>query len=75
MVKRRSKIRGYQQRKLLELYVGGVPARTAAELAGVNRNTATLYYQKVRQIIALEMLEYSPFDGEVEIDDVNTVKC
>jgi transposase len=69
MVKRRSKIRGYQQRKLLELYVGGVPARTAAELAGVNRNTATLYYQKLRQIIALEMLEDSPFDGEVEIDE------
>jgi transposase len=52
-----------------------VPARTAAELAGVNRNTATLYYQKVRQIIALEVLEDSPFDGEVEIDAVNTVKC
>jgi transposase len=39
---------GYLQNKLLELFVAGVPARIAAELAGVNRHSATLFYQKIR---------------------------
>ncbi|PHS22651.1 MAG: IS1595 family transposase, partial [Robiginitomaculum sp.] len=36
MTSRRCKISIYKQSKLLEMFVGGVPARTAAELVGVN---------------------------------------
>lgn len=33
-------------------FVAGVAARTAGELAGVNRNTAILFYCKLREVIA-----------------------
>ena len=33
-----------QLKKLLEFFVAGVTARTAAELTGVNRNSANLFY-------------------------------
>jgi transposase len=69
MAKRRCRIEGYKQNKLLELFVGGVTARTAAELVGVNRHSATLFYHKVRQMISYELEDESPFDGEVEVDE------
>jgi transposase len=69
MSRRRCRIEGYKQSKLLEMFVGGVPARTAAELVGVNRHSATLFYQKVRQMIVCELEDESPFDGEVELDE------
>jgi transposase len=40
---------------LLRLFVADVPARTAAELTGVNRNTAILFYHKLREIIAARL--------------------
>ena len=69
MVRRRCKIAIFRQSKLLEMFVGGVPARTAAELVGVNRHSATLFYHKLREIIAVELEDESPFDGEVELDE------
>jgi transposase len=69
MARRRSKISIYRQSKLMEMFVGGVPARTAAELAGINRHTATLFYRKIRQMIAYELDDDSPFSGEVELDE------
>lgn len=36
---------------------------------GVNRNTAVLYYHKLRETIAERMADESPFDGEVELDE------
>ena len=36
---------------LLEFFVAGTTARTAAELTGINRNSANLFYNKLRQII------------------------
>lgn len=70
MVERRSRLSKYKQGKLLELFVAEVTARTAAELAGVNRHTATLYYQKIRKKIA-EYLEKEAdlFECEVELDE------
>ena len=41
----------------------------AADLVGVNRNTATLFYRKLREIITEHMADESPFGGEVEIDE------
>lgn len=69
MNRRRSKISSYKQNKLLVLFVGGVTARTAAELAGINRHSATLYYQKIRAMIAQAIEDETPFDGEIEIDE------
>jgi transposase len=51
------------------MFVGGVPARTAAELADVNRHSATLFYQKIRQMIAYELEDDTPFAGEIELDE------
>lgn len=69
MQRRRCKIGSYQQNKLLEFFVAGVPARTAAELAGVNRHSATLFYHKIRDMIAYELEDESPFGGEIEVDE------
>jgi transposase len=50
--------------------VAGVPARTAAQLAGVNRNTAILFFHKLREVIVDKLAEEAPFlDGEVEVDE------
>jgi len=69
MARRASKLGIYQQIRLLELFVGGVMARTAAELVEINRHSATLYYQKIREMIAAELENECPFDGEIEIDE------
>jgi transposase len=55
---------------LLEFFVAGVTARTAAELAGVNRNSVNLFYNKLRKIIVHFTELASPFlNGEVEVDE------
>jgi transposase len=70
MKRRRCRISVYRQSKLLEYFVGGVPARTAAELAGVNRHSATLYYQKLRDVIAYELEQRNPLmAGSLELDE------
>ena len=56
--------------KLLEFFVAGVTARTAAELTGIHRNSANLFYNKLRQIIVYFTELESPFlNGEVEVDE------
>ena len=69
MVRRPAKIELSKRRRLLEHFVAGTPARSAAELVGVNRKTATLFYQKIRQMIAYELEDDTPFAGEVELDE------
>ena len=55
--------------RLLEQFAEGVSAHTAAELVGVNRNTAILYFHKMREIIAEQMAAEAPFlAGEIEVD-------
>ncbi|HID7680099.1 TPA: IS1595 family transposase, partial [Neisseria meningitidis] len=48
---RKSRLSQYKQNKLIELFVTGVTARTAAELAGVNKNTAAYYFHRLRLLI------------------------
>ncbi|NVN38061.1 hypothetical protein [Komagataeibacter swingsii] len=57
------------QKRLLEHFVAGTPARSAAELVGVNRNTATLYYRKLREIIAEQIAHEAPVSGEIEVNE------
>jgi transposase len=68
--RRRSRLRPSIQQDLIKAFVAGTPARTAAALLGVNRNTAILYYHKLREIIFEQLAAETPFfDGEVEVDE------
>jgi transposase len=68
--RRRSRLSAGVQDELLKQFVAGVPARTAAALAGVNRNTAILFYHKLRELIAARLASETPFlSGEVEVDE------
>ena len=50
--------------------MAGVPARTAADLVGVNRHTATLFYHKLRELIAAKLEAEAPFlIDDVEVDE------
>lgn len=66
---RKSRLSWYKQSRLIELFVAGTTARTAAALVDVNKTTASYYFQRLRQLIHdhgehLELLE-----GEVEVDE------
>ena len=65
----RCRISEKQQLKLLELFVAQVTARTAAELVGIHRNSAALYFHKLRQRIAARMAEVEPELGVFECDE------
>lgn len=56
------------QQKLLEHFVAGTTARAAALLVGVQANTAKLFYQRLRQLIASKQDSYV-MSGEVEVDE------
>ena len=64
-----SRLTHFQTNKLLEHFVAGTPARTAADLVGVNRNTARQFYHRLRQIIAQQIEQEWCFDGEIEVDE------
>ncbi len=65
-----SKLTDFQTNRLLEHYVAGTPARTAALLVGVNRNTVTQFYHRLRGIIAQKLsAEWTEFAGEIEVDE------
>jgi transposase len=57
---RRSRLSTEQTQRLLEHFVAGTPARTSAELVGVNRNTATYFYHRLRELIAARLDALSP---------------
>ncbi len=56
------------QQKLLEYFVAGTTARAAALLVGVQANTAKLFYQRLRQLIASKQESYL-LAGEIEADE------
>ena len=62
---RRSRLSNEQTERLLEHFVAGTPARASAALVGVNRNTARLFYHRMRELIAQRLEQASPFQGEV----------
>ena len=66
---RKSKLSWYKQSKLIELFVAGSTARTAAALVGVNKNTASYYFLRLRQLIWQYSEHLEMFDGEVEADE------
>lgn len=68
---RKSRLSNYKQSRLVEHFVAGTTARTAACLCGVNRKTAALYFLRLREIIACELEAESEamFGGEIEVDE------
>ena len=69
-VRRRSRLPAGIQRPLVVQFVASVPARTAAELVGVNRNTATLFYHKLRELIVENLARQASFlCGEIEANE------
>ena len=61
----------HKQGRLIEHFVAGTTARTAARLCGVHRNTAAYYFLRLREIIAYELEAESEamFVGEIEVDE------
>lgn len=66
---RKSRLSQYKQERLLELFIAGSTARIAAELVGVNRNTAAYYFHRLRVLIAEHVANNTRFDGEIELDE------
>lgn len=58
-----------QQLKLLDLFVAQATARTAADLVDIHRNSAALYYHKLRMRIAEKMGEVEPELAVFECDE------
>jgi len=66
---RKSRLSTHKQNRLIELFVAGSTARTAASLVGVNKNTASYYFQRLRQLIHDHSQHLEMFEGEVEADE------
>ena len=68
---RKSRLSDYKQDRLIEHFVAGTTARTAASLCGVNRKTAAFFFFRLREIIALELESEGAamFGGEIEVDE------
>lgn len=54
---------------MIEHFVAGTTARTTAAIVGVNRNTAQLFFYRLRVIIAQHQDSGLSFEGEVEADE------
>lgn len=64
------KLSNKEQLRLLEHFVAGTPARTAAEIVGVHRNSAIRFFHKLRVKIALKQQNRSEqFCGKIELDE------
>lgn len=66
---RKSRLSQHKQNKLIELFVAGVTARTAAELVNVNKTTAAYYFHRLRLLIYQKSLHLEMFEGEIEADE------
>jgi len=68
MYRRKSRLTQRQQSKLIEHFVAGTTGRAAAELVGVQPNTAIRFFMRLRQLIAGKQPSYE-LSGEIEADE------
>jgi transposase len=68
MYTRKSRLSPRKQNRLLEHFVAGTTARAAAEIIGVQPNTAIRFYMRLRFLIASQLPSYE-LNGEVEADE------
>jgi len=66
---RKSRLSQSKQQRLIELFISGSTARTAAALVDVNRNTAAYYFHRLRQLIFQAVEDQTLFSGEIEVDE------
>ena len=66
---RKSRLSQSKQERLIEHFISGSTARTAASLVGVNRNTAAYYFHRLRQLICQAVEDETPVFGEIEVDE------
>ena len=69
--RRRSRLSRSIQIELIKYFCAGTTARSAAQLSGINRNTAILFFHKLREVIYAHLEKNTPphFSGEVEVDE------
>lgn len=65
------KLKKSLQKSYLNFFVLEVTARSAADILGIQANSAMLFYRKIRQVIAchLDLKADQIFDGSIELDD------
>jgi len=68
MYERRSRLSSHKQSELIKLFVVGSTARAAAEVVGVNRNTAASFFMRLGKLISSKLPSYE-LSGEVEADE------
>ena len=68
MYVRKSRLSSAQQQRLIEYFVGGMTARAAAEVLGIQANTSIRFFMRLRQLIASNLPSYE-LSGEVEADE------
>ena len=66
---RKSRLSKYKQSRLIELFVAGATARTAASLVGVNKSTSSYYFHQLRELIYRNDDDAGLLAGEIEIDE------
>ncbi len=54
---------------MIGLFVAGATARTAASILGVNKTTASYYFQRLRQLIYNNSEHHELLEVEVEADE------
>ena len=70
MYVRHCKLMRYQQLDLMKYFVAGTPARPAADLSGVHRNSAIRFFHKLRSAIAAtQQKRAAQLCGEIEVDE------
>jgi transposase len=64
------KLTRYQQSRLIEFFVAGVTARTAANVLDIHRNSTIRFYHKLRVKIAFKQHNRArQFSGKIEVDE------
>ncbi len=66
---RKSRLSWYKQTRLIELFVAGSTARTAASLVDANKTTGSYYFHRLKLLIYENSQEPGLFEDEIEVDE------
>jgi len=68
---KKSRLTKQQQLKLIEFFVVETTARIASKIVGINKNSATYYFHRLRKLIfeKTEQKAINFFDGKIELDE------
>ncbi len=62
------------QLRLLEFFVLEVTARSAADILGIQPNSAALFYRKIREVIAYHLEQESHCQRQLNFDPLSYLK-